>query len=145
MRPGATSGFALTACFRARAPACRVSFAIRASPRRQRSPVSLRSTQQSSSHHEQIGKASRDLQPVQVLGQPSVADLLEPEHPLDHPDAVLNLRAHTGLATVYCADALIDPAAPAVALVGEVFGSARHFADGSLLAAIGLVTPHARL
>src|SRR5690606_27170322 len=123
MRSRATSRIVVTACLLALAAPCRDSFAVRASPRRHRGPVRLRNTQLSPSDHEQVGNASGDLQAVQVLGQPSVSHLLEPEHPLDHPDAVLDLRAHTGLAAVRCTDALIDPAAPAVTLVGEVLGS----------------------
>ena len=41
----------------------------------------------------EISQRGGDFQAVQVLGEATVADLLEPKHPLDHPDRVLNLRA----------------------------------------------------
>ena len=74
-------------------------------------PAELSRTQQPASVHEQVRQPRRDLQTMQVLGQATVSHLLEPEHALDHPDAVLNLRAHAGLASVHRPDALIDPAA----------------------------------
>src|SRR5579862_4437228 len=93
----------------------------------------------------EISKGSGDLQTVQVLGKPAVTDLLEPEHPLDHPDRVLDLRAHARLGAVRGFDLLIDPAAPAVTLIGKVAGSRCHRAHRLLLPAIGLVAPHPSL
>src|SRR5690606_8648298 len=142
MKTGLSSGVAAIEILKAvRAPflgsMCRPALAWAALQ-----PMRLRSTQQPSSDHEQVGKAGGDLQAMRVLGQSSVSHLLESEHPLDHPDAVLDFRAHTGLAAVHGADALIDPTAPAIPLIGEVLGSPGHRAHDGLLAAIGLVAPH---
>src|SRR6516165_3558828 len=71
----------------------------------------------------EVGQRGGNLQTVQVLGKPAVTDLLEPEHALDHPDRVLDLRVHPQLGAVRGFDPLIDPANPAVALVGEVSSS----------------------
>src|SRR5579863_1602954 len=56
--------------------------------------------QQSSPHGVEVGQCGCDLQPMQVLGQTAVADLLEAEHSLDHPDGVLDFGAHLRLGPV---------------------------------------------
>ncbi len=50
--------------------------------------------QQSSPHHEQIRQRGTDFEPVQILRESAVTHLLEAEEPLDHPNRVLDLRAH---------------------------------------------------
>src|SRR5579863_4953942 len=70
---------------------------------------SLCCTHEPSANHEQIRQRRRDFQAMQVLRQAAVADLLESEDPLDHPDAVLDLRAHSGLVAVLHLHRLIDP------------------------------------
>src|SRR5690606_36249198 len=90
-------------------------------------------------------QSGRYLQSVQVLGKATVSDLLEPEYSLDDADAVLDLRAHAGLAAVHRPDVLIDPAAPAVTLVGEVPGALGNLADRLFLASVGLIAPDPRL
>ena len=57
---------------------------------------------------EQICKAARHPQAMGVLRQPTIADLREAEHPLDHPDAVLDLGADGGLGAVLCPLHLFD-------------------------------------
>src|SRR2546429_3279564 len=56
--------------------------------------------QQSSPHHEQISQRGTDFEPVQVLRESAVTHLLEAEDPLDHPNRVLDLRAHPRLGAV---------------------------------------------
>src|SRR5579872_3788929 len=89
-------------------------------------PTPLLRSQQPTPDGVEVCQCSGDLQTVQVLGKPAVTDLLEAEHPLDYPDRVLDLRAHTRLAAVRGFDLLIDAAAPAVTLIGEVSSSRRH-------------------
>src|SRR5437667_3492623 len=98
--------------------------------------------QQSSPHHEQIRQRGTDFEPVQVLRESAVTHLLEAEDPLDHPNRVLDLRAHPRLGAVPRLDDLIDPSAAPVALVGEVPRSRRHLAHRVLLSAIRLLAPH---
>src|SRR5580658_7592368 len=64
--------------------------------------------QQSSSNHEQVDQGGGDLQAVQVLGQASIAHLLESEYPLDHTEDMFDLGAHTRLCAVLCLLYLID-------------------------------------
>src|SRR5271163_492008 len=73
--------------------------------------------EQSSAYQEQIRERCSDLKPVQVLRQASVTHFLKAEDPLDHPEHVLDLRAHAGLATVGGPDRLINAFAPPVTLV----------------------------
>ena len=64
-----------------------------------RSPATrLLRMQQSPSDRVQIGERGGDFEAVQVLGEAPVAHLLEAEHPLDHPDRVLDLRSDARLA-----------------------------------------------
>src|SRR5437762_4320447 len=95
--------------------------------------------QQSSPHHEQIRQRGTDFEPVQVLRESAVTHLLEAEDPLDHPNRVLDLRAHPRLGAVPRLDDLVDPAGAAVALVGEVPRSRRRLAHRLLLAAMRLI------
>jgi len=67
------------------------------------------------------------------------------EHLLDHPDRVLKVGAHTRLDAVAGLLRLVDHCAVAVAAIGEILPVRRVFADRRALAAVGLVTPHARL
>ena len=75
-------------------------------------------SEQSPAHRVQIGQCCGDLKPVQVLGQPSIANLLEAKDPLDHPDRVFDLGADLRFGAVRGFDLLIDAAPPAIALVG---------------------------
>ena len=68
-------------------------------------------SQQLSPDRAEVCQRGVDLEPVQVLGEPAVTDFLEAEHPLDHPDRVLDLRADPRLGAVRGFDTLIDPAA----------------------------------
>src|SRR5690606_28853190 len=86
-------------------------------------PILRSRMQQPLAGQEQVGQRRAHLQPVQVLGQPAVADLLEAEHAFDDADAVLNFRAYRGLAAIAGLDPLIDPASPAITPVGEITGS----------------------
>src|SRR5256884_9891624 len=95
--------------------------------------------------HEQIRQRGTDFEPVQVLRESAVTHLLEAEDPLDHPNRVLDLRAHPRLGAVPRLDELVDPSAAPVALVGEVPRSRRRLAHRLLLAAIRLIAPHPRL
>jgi hypothetical protein len=97
--------------------------------------------QQSPADRVQIGERGGAFQAVQALGQAPVADLLEAEHPLDHPDRVLDLRPHARLGAVRGLDRLVDPAAPSIALVGKVPRARRHRAHRVLLSSIRLVAP----
>src|SRR5437763_16115789 len=101
--------------------------------------------QQSSPPHEQIRQRGTDFEPVQVLRESAVTHLLEAEDPLDHPNRVLDLRAHPRLAAVPRLDDLVDPSTVPVALVGEVPRSRCRLAHRLLLAAIRLIAPHTRL
>jgi hypothetical protein len=49
---------------------------------------------QSAPHHEQVGQSGGGLEAVQIFRQASIADLLEANHPSDHPDRVPDLCAH---------------------------------------------------
>src|SRR5437016_8672265 len=97
--------------------------------------------QQSSPHHEQIRQRGADFEPVEVLRVFAVTHLLEAEDPLDHPNRVLDLRAHPRLGAVPRLDDLVDPAGPAVALVGEVPRSRRRLAHRLRLTRVRLIAP----
>src|SRR5688500_9572697 len=56
--------------------------------------------QQVRSDDEQIGERAGDEEAMRVLVQAAIAHLLEAEHPLDHPEHVLDFRAYPGLRTV---------------------------------------------
>jgi len=53
--------------------------------------------QQSSPDHVQVGEGCAHLQPVQVLGKPSVAGFAEAKYPFDYADRMLNLGTHLRL------------------------------------------------
>ena len=80
-------------------------------------------------HDEQITQRASYEQSVRVLVQPTVADLREAEHPLDHPKAVLNLGPHFRLGAVAGLLGRVHHAAVPIAPVGEVprLGSASAF------------------
>src|SRR5262249_2027245 len=101
--------------------------------------------QQLTPSNEQIGETTCNARSMGVLRQPPVPDLGEAEHPLDHPDAMLDLGTYAGLPAVLSPLHLIDHATMAVASVGEVSGAGRMFADHSLLAAIRLISVDPRL
>src|SRR3989440_9103185 len=92
------------------------------------SAILLLRIEQSSPHHEQIRQCGTDFEPVQVLRESAVTHLLEAEDPLDHPNRVLDLRAHSRLGAVPRLDELVDPSAAPVALVSEVPRSRRRLA-----------------
>ena len=103
------------------------------------------STQQSVAHDEQIGERAGHEQPVRVLVQPAVADLREAEHPLDHAEAVLDLRPHLRLGAVARLLRLVHHPAMPIASVDEVSCVWCMFADHGALPAICLIAPHPRL
>src|SRR5258708_35404353 len=76
--------------------------------------------QQPSREKVEVSQRRRDFEAVQVLGEAAVADLLEAEHPLDHPDGVLDLSAHLRLGPVLRFFQLVDPTFAAVPAVREV-------------------------
>ncbi len=43
-----------------------------------------------------VAHSRRRFQPVEILTEPPVADLLEAEYPLDHSDRMLHLRTNPG-------------------------------------------------
>ena len=94
---------------------------------------------------EQIGETTGDPRSMGVLRQPPVANLGEAEHPLDHPDAVLDLGKYAGLPPIPATLHLIDHATMAVAFAGEIPGARRMLAHHSLLAAIRLIPINLRL
>ena len=112
---------------------------------RRLSPTRWLRIQQPPARQEQVGQCVGNLQPMQVLRQASVAHFLKAEDPLDHPEHVLDLGAHAGLATVGGLDRLVDALAPSKTLIGEVLRSGRPGADRIFLTAIGLISPNARL
>src|SRR5437660_3836691 len=75
--------------------------------------------QQSPSDRVEIGECGRDFEAMQVLGKTAVAHLLEAEHPLEHPDRVLDLRPHARLGAVRGLDLFVDPTAPTLAQSGD--------------------------
>src|SRR6185437_9577575 len=76
--------------------------------------------QQPSPDGEQVRQRRGHLQAMQVLRQAAVAHLLKAEYAFDHSDAVLDLRAHSGLVAVLHLHRLIDPLTPPVAPVGAI-------------------------
>src|SRR5579883_2078533 len=108
-------------------------------PRGRLSPTPPLYRQQAAADHEQVGQRRSDLQAVQVLRQAAVAYLLESEHPLDHPDAVLDLGAHPGLVAVLGLDGFIHPLTKAIAAVRAVAGAGSHRADRIGLTLVGLI------
>src|SRR3954447_9134818 len=101
--------------------------------------------QQLAPSYEQIGETTGDPRPMGVLRQPPVANLGEAGHPLDHPDAVLDLGTYPGLPAVLAPLHLVHDATMAVASVGEVSGTGSMLADRRLLAAIRLIPINPRL
>ena len=61
-----------------------------------------------------------------VLRQASVANLGEAEHPLDHPDAMLDLGTDAGLPAVFATLHLVHDATMTVASVGEIPGTGAY-------------------
>src|SRR5215831_19909304 len=104
-------------------------------------PTPLLCRQQPPSDHIEIGQRGAHLQPVQVLRQSPIANLLKAKHPLDDADGVLNLGPNPGLGPIPRLDPFIDPLAPAVTLVGEIPCSRCRRTYRISLAAIGLIAP----
>ena len=102
--------------------------------RRSASTPLLRS-QQLAADHEQIRQCRGDFQTVQILRQSAIAHLLKAEHPLDHPEDVLDLRAYLRLGTILRPLDLIDLAVVAIGSVGEVLRSRSAFAAANALSA----------
>lgn len=71
-------------------------------------PTRLLRIQQSASNEVQVGQRSGPFQPVQVLRQTPIADLLEAEDVLDHAEHVLDFGTNSRL--VVCCIALSTPA-----------------------------------
>src|SRR5579863_602507 len=103
------------------------------------------SCQQPSPDGEQVRQRRSDFQAMQVLRQAAVADLLESKYAFDDPDAVLNLRAHSGLVAVLLLDRLVDPLSPPVAAVDAVARPGSPRVDQISVALVGLVSPDAGL
>src|SRR6185437_17016408 len=82
---------------------------------------------------------------MQILRQATIAHLLEAEHALDDPNAVLNLRAHSGLMAVLRLDRLIDSLSPSVAPVDAVASPRSDGVDNVAVALVGLISPDAGL
>ena len=72
------------------------------------SPTRRLRTEQSPANGVPIGQCRGDLKPVQVLGQPSIPNLMEAKDPLDHPDRVFDFGADPRLVAVRGFDLLID-------------------------------------
>src|SRR5512139_322982 len=68
--------------------------------------LSLR-IQQSPPLQEDVCQGSAHLEPVQVLRQSSIANLLEAKHMLDHADGMFDFGAHFRLSPVLCLVELI--------------------------------------
>src|SRR5215471_9478495 len=81
------------------------------------SSTPLLCVQQLAPYRIEVGQCRCDFQAVQVLGKTAIADLLEAEHTLDHPDRVLDLGTHPRFALVLHLLELVDPAAAAVLAV----------------------------
>src|ERR1019366_1666281 len=105
---------------------------------RQLSSTRILRIEQSPSDHEEIRQCGRNLEPMQVLRQTSVAHLLEAEDSLDDAKNMLDLGTHSRLGAVGRFDRLVNAFAPPIALVGEVPGPRRGGTDRSLLPSIGL-------
>src|SRR5258708_29494049 len=101
--------------------------------------------QQPSPDKVEVSQRRRDFEAVQVLGEAAVADLLEAEHPLDHPDGVLDLSAHLRLGAVLRLFQLVDPTFAAVPAVREVLRPWSTGTDRLRLPLITLAAPHPRL
>ena len=78
--------------------------------------------QQMAPGDEQIGQRAAHQQAMGVFGKPAIAHLGKAEHPFDDPDRVLDFRSYFRFGAVFGALDQIDPAAVAVAAVGEVPG-----------------------
>src|SRR6056297_541072 len=100
--------------------------------------------QQSSSDVEQVRECAGDEQPVGVLRDAPVADLAEPEHPLDRADRMLNLRAHARLVAVGCFLLFAQRSVAMALVMGMVLGIRGRSGDRLALAIVGLVAPYAR-
>lgn len=57
---------------------------------------------------------------MQVLSERAIPNFLKAEYPLDHPGAVLDLRANLGFVAVLCFDRLVDPRPSSVMAVRAV-------------------------
>ena len=109
------------------------------------SPTLALQGQQTAADHEEVRQRGGGLEAVQVLRQSPVADLLEAEDPLDHPDRVFDLRANTRLVANLGFDALVDPLAATVSAVGAVAGARGDRADDIGMPLVGLIAPDAGL
>src|SRR5450432_1147718 len=81
--------------------------------------------EQPTPHDKQVGERCGDLEPVQILRDASVTDLLEAKDPLDYPDGVLHFGANPRLVAVLRLLRLVDETVAPVAAVGEVLGVRR--------------------
>ena len=70
---------------------------------------------------------------------------LEAEHALNHPDAVLDLRTHSGLVAILRLDRLINSLSPSVAPVDAVASPRSEGLDNVAVALVGLISPDAGL
>src|SRR5437763_14278691 len=92
-------------------------------------------------YHKQIGQRAGHEQAMGILLQPAIAHLGKAEHPLDHPDRMLDPGPHFRLGAVFRPLDLIDNTAVAVAAIGEIAGLGRMLPDHRPLSAVGLITP----
>src|SRR3954469_10529079 len=100
--------------------------------------VPLSGPQQPTPRYEQVRQGAGHEQTVRVLVQAAIAQLGKAEHPLDHADAVLDLRPHLRFGSVLRLLSLVDHPAMTIPAVGEVAGIRRMLADNVGLTAIGL-------
>src|SRR5882724_7359018 len=110
---------------------------------RQRLPTRILRIEQPAPYDEQVIERCGDLEPVQILRDAPVTDLLKSKDPLDHPDGVLDLGANPRLVPVLRLLPLVDETVAPVSAVREVPGSRREVVDdcGSPLVALFVGRP----
>ena len=90
----------------------------------------------------QITQGAGDEQPMSVLIQPAVADLVETKLPFDYAELMLNACPNPRLVSVSCTFIFGQLAIAAPFGLGKVFGARRVIGDDLLLAGVGRVAPY---
>ena len=105
----------------------------------------LRPPQQSSSRHVQVHQSASHEQPVGVLVQAPITDLVKTKYPLEDQEWMLNPGADARLGVIFRTPSVRQCLVATAFLLGKVLRPRRMFADHFTLSGIGRVTPDAGL
>jgi len=101
----------------------------------------LRGSQQTSSRHVQVYQSASHEQPVGVLVQTPITNLVKAKHPLENQERMLNLGADARLYSILRTFSVRQGLVTAAFLLGKVLGLRRMLTDQLALSSIGRITP----